>query len=262
MKDGKNSKNAVSKAFLLLSRLVAVGRPCGVQRLAADTGLNPSTVHRLLQTLVAERLASYDRDSRLYSVGGECIRLANATLSGRSLVGRIRPLVRDVATRLEETCAFHLYEPSTETMTVSVVEHGPHPLGYGYDVGQSGGIHAGASGRAILAFLPARHIEEVLQRPLERFTEATFVNPVRLRAELGRVVKAGFAVSHGERGPHGCGVAVPVISPAGRVVGSLGLSIPKFRFRDASAPRIGKVLKEGARELVTLVDFDADAERE
>jgi DNA-binding IclR family transcriptional regulator len=259
--DAKSGKNAVSKALQLLACLIDRGRPMGVQALAARTGFNASTVHRLLQTLVEERMASHDPEARLYSVGGECIRLATATLSGRSLVGRVRPVVRDVANRLGETCALYLYEPLTKTMIAAVVEHGPQPLGYGYDVGQRASIHAGASGRAILAFLPPSDVEGVLQGPLERHTETTLIEPDRLRGALAKVVADGYAVSHGERGPHGCGVAVPVIPSGGRVVGSLGLSIPKFRFREAAAPEIAVVLQNAARDLTAVANFDADDER-
>lgn len=260
--DAKTGKNAVAKALQLLAALIDSGHPMGVQALSARTGLNASTVHRLLQTLVEERMASYEPDTRLYSVGGECVRLASATLSGRSLVGRIRPVVRDVANRLGETCAFYLYEPLTKTMIACVVEHGPQPLGYGYDVGQRASIHAGASGRAILAFLPPSDIEAVLQAPLERLTGTTFVDPDLLRAALSKVVADGYAVSHGERGPFGCGVAVPVVPPGGRVVGSLGLSIPKFRFRDDAAADIALVLRDAARDLTAVADFNASNERD
>ena len=262
MTESKPTKNAVAKAFQLLTCLVERGHPMGIQSLASGTGLNASTVHRLLQLMVEERLVSYDPAMRLYSVGGECIRLATATLSGRSLIGRVRPVVHDLANRLRETCAFYLYEPLTKTMIVSVVEHGPQPLGYGYDVGQRGNIHAGASGRAILAFLPRPDIDTVLQGPLERLTETTFVDPRRLRAVLEDVVRLGYAVSHGERGPHGCGVAVPVVAPGGGVVGSLGVSVPKFRFQESSIPETARVLQDGARELVRVADFEDHAERE
>jgi DNA-binding IclR family transcriptional regulator len=254
-----DSRNTVSKALLVLFRLVESGRPLGIQSLASETGLNASTVHRLLQTLVVERMASYDAVSRAYSVGGESIRFATMTLGGRSPVGRMRPVVQDVARRLGETCAFYRYEPTTRTMVATVVEHGPKPLGYSYDVGERSGVHAGASGRAILAFLPGEDIDAVLAGPLERLTENTYVEPKRLRAELGRVVERGYAVSHSERSEHGCGVAVPVVSAGGRVVGSLGLSIPKFRFQPARAPRIAKALVLAAKELAGTVDFDGEA---
>ncbi|MCO5089460.1 IclR family transcriptional regulator [Bosea sp. (in: a-proteobacteria)] len=247
-------KGAISRSLAILKCLVDEKIGVRIQTLSSKTGLNISTAHRILQTLTAERMVAYDPDTRCYSVGTEFVRLAAGALGEGSLVSRIGEIAKVAALELGETCAFYKYEPDTQSMMVTVVRHGPNPLGYGYNVGEQAPIYAGASGKAILAYLPADVIETVLAGPLVPLTEATIVDPAKLRQELDNIRRAGYAISRAERAPHGTGLAVPVITKADKVVGSLGLTIPFFRFREDRMGPWADDLRESAKEIAVIFD--------
>src|SRR5439155_22909668 len=59
-------------------------------------------------------------------------------------------------------------------------------------------LHAGASSRAFLAFLPDDEQARYLSQALTRVTDDTMVDPSALRAELRVIRAAGFAKSIGE----------------------------------------------------------------
>lgn len=248
-------KGAIPRALALLKCLVDEKVEMRIQALASKTGLNISTTHRILQTLVSERMVAYDPDTRCYSVGTECVRLAAGTLGEGSFISRISQIVKATAITLEETCAFYNYEPDSQSMMVTVVEHGPNVLGYNYDIGDRAPVYAGASGKAIFAFLPADVIETILEKPLVPLTSSTIVEPVKVRDELEKIRRIGYAISKAERAPHGTGLAVPVILKSGRVVGSVGLSIPFFRFREDRMAASAEILHGSAREIATVFDI-------
>jgi DNA-binding IclR family transcriptional regulator len=245
----------VLKAIAILRRLAEHDMPVGVQQLATELNLNVSTVYRLLQLLASDGMAAYDPQARVYSVGTECIRLASRVLGSGSLIGRMRPLVSALAARVEETCALSLYDPDTLSKIVAVVERGPHLLDYNYEVGTRDGIHAGASGKAILAFLPDADIDRVLKSLLPRLTETTVVDPTELRRQIRQIRKRGYATSRGERIPEsGFGVAAPVFGLQRQVIGSVVVTIPPFRWRSERLATIGKELIDCARDLSGLSD--------
>jgi DNA-binding IclR family transcriptional regulator len=243
----------VLKALSILRSLAATARPVGVQQVADDVGLNVSTVHRLLQMLVKDGMASYDTPSRTYTIGTECIRLASAVLGSHSLIGRVRPLLSELAQAVSETCAFTLYEPRTFSKIVALVERGPHVLGYDFDVGSRDGIHAGASGKPILAFLPDAEIDRFLRRKLPKMTEYTVVDPVQLRKQIAQIRKVGYATSKGERIPGaGVGIGAPVFSSDDHVIGSVVVTVPAFRWKPARLDDIAKKVKASAREISSI----------
>jgi DNA-binding IclR family transcriptional regulator len=243
----------VIKTLSILRSLAATARPVGVQQIANDVGLNVSTVHRLLQMLVKDGMASYDAPSRTYSIGTECIRLATSVLGSHSLIGRVRPILSELAQAVKETCAFTLYEPRTYSKIVALVEHGPHALGYEFDVGSRDGIHAGASGKPILAFLPDEEIERYLHRKLPKLTEFTVVEPALLRKEIVQIRKNGYATSKGERIPGaGVGIGAPVFASDGRVIGAIVVTVPSFRWKSTRMNDIAKRVKTCAEEASSI----------
>jgi DNA-binding IclR family transcriptional regulator len=245
----------VLKATAILRCLAEHDAPVGVQQLAVELKLNVSTVYRLLQLLATDGMASYDAQARLYSLGTESIRFATKIVGSGSLIGRMRPILSALAARLEETCALSIYDAKTYSKTITLVEHGPHLLGYDYIVGTRDGLHAGASGKAILGFLPDVDIDRVLKARLPRLTENTVVDPAELRRQVKQIRKRGFATSRGERIPGaGIGVGAPVFDSDEKVVGSLVVTIPPFRWKNERLAAVGKDLVECARQISGLVD--------
>lgn len=228
----------ISKALAVL-RALAEREHAGVSAIAEATSLNVSTVHRLLRQLTSDGMVSYDPYLRTYGIGTESIRFATQVLASGSPIGRMRPTIVALANELAETSALTIYEPKTFSKIVTIVEHGPQPLGYAFEIGSRDGIHAGASGTAIAAFLPDEEIEVMLQRPLERLTNFTIVDPDALLRKFRQIRKLGYATSRSERiQGSGVGVGAPVFNRFRRVVGSVVVTIPAFRWKRERLPHV------------------------
>jgi DNA-binding IclR family transcriptional regulator len=248
------SDSPVSKAMAVL-RTLAEKENVGVSAIAAATSLNVSTVHRLLRQMTDDNMVAYDPHLRTYSIGTAAVQFATQVLASGSPIGRVRPIIVALANELAETCAFTIYEPKTFSKIVTIVEHGPQPLGYAFEIGSRDGIHAGASGTPIAAFLPDDEIEKMLQRPLEQLTEFTITDPDALRRKFRLIRKNGYAMSRGERVPGaGVGVGAPVFNRYGRVIGSVVVTIPAFRWKKDRLPRVEKLVRQAAEKASLVGD--------
>jgi DNA-binding IclR family transcriptional regulator len=101
-------------------------------------------------------------------------------------------------------------------------------------------LYWGASGKAILAFLPENEIEQTLRR--ESASSVSGEKPPSLRAmvaELREVRERGYAITEGEKLPGARGVAAPVFDAKG-VFGCLCLTSPQERMPHASIDSIVK----------------------
>jgi len=251
------AESPILKAFATLRCLAETGAPMGVQQISKQTALNVSTVHRLLQLLVRDGMVTYDPQARMYGIGTECVRLATRVLGSGSYFGRVRPLLAELAERLGETCAFTLYEPKQATKLITLVEHGSHALGYDFEIGSRDGIHAGASGKPILAFLPDAEIERILRKPLPRLTKFTVVDPDKLRRQIRQIRKCGYATSRGERmQSDSFGVGAPVFGPHKNVIGSIVVTVPYFRWRKEQLRDVAKIVMHTARQVSALSDVE------
>jgi DNA-binding IclR family transcriptional regulator len=243
----------VLKAITILKHLAESGAPAGVQQIAGKVDLNVSTVHRLLQLMSIDGMVSYDSETRTYSIGTECIRLATNVLGSNSPIGRVRPHIAKLAKEIEETCAFTLYEPRSHTKIVALVERGSHALGYDFEIGSRDGIHAGASGKPILAFLPDQEVEKILRGRLRKLTDSTVVDPDELRRQILQIRKQKYATSRGERIPGaGVGVGAPVFAGHGPVIGAVVVTIPAFRWQESRLGRIAKLVIATAEDVSAI----------
>jgi DNA-binding IclR family transcriptional regulator len=113
------------------------------------------------------------------------------------------------------------------------------------ELGRPLALHFGASGRAILANLPAPAREAVLAEPLEAVTPQTPVDSRWLRDELVRVRETGVATSRGEDQPGAASMAAPVFGREG-VVGAMSVCGPAYRLIEATVERYKPPLRAAA----------------
>src|SRR6185437_12824591 len=110
-------------------------------------------------------------------------------------------------------------------------------------------IHSGATGLAILAFLPEEERRALYQRDLERFTERTLVSPEDLEAETARIRARGYAYSQGQRSRGAVGFGAPLFDAAGDVFGDVCITIPEGRFDPSQEQKLGALLISAAEDI-------------
>jgi len=92
-------------------------------------------------------------------------------------------------------------------------------------------LHAGASQKVLLAFLPREEREVVLARPLAKLCRSTITDTDFLRGHLDAIRTRGWAISFEENNVGVWGVALPILDRNGTSVASIGLAGPTARFR-------------------------------
>jgi DNA-binding IclR family transcriptional regulator len=85
-----------------------------------------------------------------------------------------------------------------ESLCIDKVES-PMPIRVTYEIGRSGPLFAGTSGKVLLAFMPQGDREAYLARTrLVRYTETTIVDRRQLRRNLEQILTQGYVETFGE----------------------------------------------------------------
>jgi IclR family acetate operon transcriptional repressor len=116
-------------------------------------------------------------------------------------------------------------------------------------IGDTSPLHATAVGRAVLAHLPGRDVEEVITAGLERFSDTTPADADELRAELDRVRADGYAVNRNQFRPGVCALAAPVLDEDGTPLAAVAVSMPESRYDADRLPRWGRLVAETTAEI-------------
>lgn len=202
----------------------------GVSELARTTGLSKAVVHRILQTLVESGLAAYEASTRRYRLGPAAVTLGRRAERGDPLSRAAMPVLAHLADSTGETAVLSARWGHRRVYLGQVESR--QPIRITITLGEDLPLWIGASGLAILAFMPPRDVDLVLSAPLRRFTDRTEVDPAAIRARLEQVRDQGYAHSAGERVHHSSSISAPVLDAEGLPAGCLSVAFLDTRLPD------------------------------
>ena len=228
----RETRDPVARAFAVLLWMVEASETSwGLREIAAGVGMHPSTLHRVLSHLQEGGHIQQDPETGRYSLGLGFLRLVWKAADHHSVRAVALPCLRDLVDATGETALFALYDPSRQEMMLAATVDSPHPIRQARQIAEWLPITAGATGLAILAVLPETEQMAILARTLPTITPRTITDRSALAQTLARVRQQGYARTHGERTPGAVGIGAPLFGPAGRVIGSVGITLPEQRFR-------------------------------
>lgn len=234
--------SATRVADVLLAVAAAPG-PARITDLASELGLSKAVVHRVLQSLLTRGLVVASAGST-YALGPATAALGARALRESDLRSAALPALRELQARSGETATVSALVGQRRAYLDQIVSS--KEVRMEVALGRTYPLHAGASGKAILAFAPDDVRRRILDGELARLTDATIVDPDRLRTELQRIVREGHAVSHGERPPGAASLAAPVFGFDGHAVGAISVCGPVTSFDPAACERLAPLVRRAA----------------
>lgn len=227
---------AVSRSLAILEALAYAGAPLRMSRLSEQVGLQKSTVHRILQTLIALGYVEQEAETGRYGASLKLWEMGSAIVFEH-------PVKRAAASYLQA-----LHKEVGETVSLLVPSGGdvlylerlvsPRPIRFSARPGSRVPALLTAGGRAILAQSPdlrAAAAQAVLDAGDRRTVDVEDV--VR---ELQDAQRRGYAISRDTPGviSMGCAIAGRSGSPAA----AISVSAPLERVRDKGEDRIADAM--------------------
>jgi DNA-binding IclR family transcriptional regulator len=236
----------VTRTLRALELLAA--RPVTPSELATILGIHPRTARRLLDRLVAEgyAAASADGGRPRYAATLKVVGLVGPVLERSDVVRVGAPYVADLRSRTGESA--HLSVAREDGVLRVVRESDENVVTIKSRVGELVPFHSTATGKALLAHLPAV-FERMRAGGLERKTERTVVAPVDLLLELATIRERGYALDDREHAPDLRCAAAAVFGEAGAPVAALGVSAPASRLPARALAGLGELIAERALAL-------------
>lgn len=247
--------HSLLRAFAILDCFRPDQPQLGVREISRQLEMPPSTVGRLLATLLHAGILSQDPTTRLYHMGSKVLTWSAVYMEGLDVREKARPMLEELYRLTRETVNLYVLD-GTERVCVQNFES-PQRVRVIVRVGERMPLHAGSAGKAILAFAPPQLVNEILAHPLERMTATTITHPKALLRELDSIRAVGYAISHGERFSDALGLAAPIFDAAGNVVAALNVAGPNNRFTDAEAAQYAPKVVQFARQVSLALGFTA-----
>jgi IclR family acetate operon transcriptional repressor len=212
----------VQRAIAVLHELAASPVDLGHKEIASRTGINGSTVSRLLSTLVGDELVSRVETTGHFRLGPRLVELGNAALARVDIREQCRPHLEALTDATGETTTLSL--PYREgTITVDFVQS-PSSVRSVAEVGRPSIAHATATGKVFLAYTGT-----AAPRVLAPYTDRTITDHGTLEAQIAEIRQRGWAQAVGEREIGLNAIACPLLS-GGSLRAIIGIQGPAQRF--------------------------------
>lgn len=244
--------HSLDRALRLLEALQ--GGPRLVTELCAEVGLPRSTVFRLLGDLEAKGYVRRRAPGR-FGLSLKVLELAGALLDQLEVREASLDVLADVAARTGRTTHVSVLD-GVFAICVARVES-PSPLRLSVPIGRRTPLHAGASGKALLAFAPQPLLERVLKGPLPKLARNTATTRAQLAQRLAKIRADGYCVSYSEAYEDVHGVAAPIRDQSGAVVAAFAIGGVRPR-SEREERRIVRDALDGAAAISARLGYSAN----
>jgi DNA-binding IclR family transcriptional regulator len=240
---------AAESTLRVLTHLAAQRGPTSAAAVASALGLPRSTVYQLLDVLVEQGFVVHLPEEHRYGLGIAAFELSSGFSRQEPLSRLGRPLIAQLVDRLGESA--HLVVLHGRDVIYLVEERAAHRPSLVSDVGVRLPAHLTASGRALLAALPAAQLRALYpsQAALEQRDGRGPRTRLELRAVLDRVRTDSYATENGEITPGIASVALAVHDHAGWPAAAIAVTFKRDRFPDDYWPVLAQAVAATAAEL-------------
>ncbi|MEX1077927.1 MAG: IclR family transcriptional regulator [Homoserinimonas sp.] len=220
---------SLAKGFLVLENVASADRPQAVASIINQTGLDRSTVNRMLRSLV--QIGYLQRHGRgRYGLGHRSYPLGAQLQSTRHLTAAALPAMRELQSQVSETVNLGILNGVAVAYIARLAT--ARILTPNIDVGTQLPACNSSLGRAILSFMPEDAARRVLEQS-ERIqvTPHTLVEIRDLMADLRRTRRRGFSLTSHQMELGVRSIAAPIFAN-GNVVAAINVTVTSARYSE------------------------------
>ncbi|MGW4587765.1 IclR family transcriptional regulator [Amycolatopsis thermoflava] len=230
------------RALRILETLAGLQQPALLKTIAERAGLPRTKVYRVLRELQDHGYIDHIGRSG-YRVGGRAIALASLVGPRPALLQRARPVLIRLAAEAGEFVSLHLRSGAHRVLVLGASPPGT-AAGRNESIGERSPLTSGCGGTAILAFLPASQIEDLLNAQDNHATRRD------LPKHLEQIKRQGYATSQSANHQEMHGIAAPVLDPdSGHALGSVAIAGHASRMPEPVLHRLATPLLAACADL-------------
>ena len=203
-------------------------RDLRLHEISSSLALHKSTASRLLGTLEKNGLIKKDKETKRFRLGLKILDLAYRLQEGLDIRNIAHPYLAELGKLTRETV--HLAMLDREEIVYLDKIESSHPVRMYSRIGKRAPSYCMAVGKAILAYLPEKEKNSIIERmEFRKFTNKTIIEPNELREHLELVRKQGYSTDEGEYEPDISCISAPIFDFNQNVVASVSVSVTRGR---------------------------------
>ena len=225
----KQSNSSIEKALIVLEALGSEPYEYTIQQLAAKTGINVTTMYRILYQLGAHDMVSLNEETKKYKVGPNAYHVGSAYIYNDNYMGMLQDILAEISQITQESVGLAVLEGDK---IISILEIDvPRPMKMNDVPGRFFQGNKGNYGKCITAFRDPEFINHYLDtHHFEKTYPAVLTEKEELLEEYAKIREQGYSTSIDELGIDVVGTGVPLFGKNGKIKGCIAIAF--FRTDD------------------------------
>jgi DNA-binding IclR family transcriptional regulator len=224
-----DSPQLLQRTFLVLSLFTPERQEWTVTEIGRRCELAVPTVHRILTALHKNGYLVRDDLTKRFRLGPTVLRMGRTAALAVDLRSLALPLLTRLAARTSQTALLTVMADDCRSAVCLERVESTEPLRLSVAPGRRLPLHAGASQKILLSYLPQEQRDEYFSQPLSEVCRSTITEVSAMTRELDAIRERGWASSCEETNLGVWGVSVALIDESGRAAASLGVAGPSER---------------------------------
>jgi DNA-binding IclR family transcriptional regulator len=246
--EAKSSIQVIERMMMLLDVLAQHHDAVSLKQLSLETGLHPSTAHRILGAMTTSGFVER-AEPGAYRLGIRLLELGNIVKSRINIREVALPFMQALHEKIGESVNLGVRHDD-EIIYVERTSSGRSSVRVVHLVGARAPLHATAVGKLFLVEDGLQKLREYAKRTgLPGFTPTSLTTLAALEKELDRVRRHGVAFDNEEIEQGLRCIAAPVRDDTGELAAGLSVSAPAERYDAAWVPLIKQTADDISRAL-------------
>jgi len=255
--DYRPTIQSLGRGLKLLNYVVSAGKPVELGELAMLLGIERSSAHRLMATLIVSGFIIQDSQKK-YLAGPAILELATKVGSREQVHDIVGPYLDEITEKTGESS--HLAVMGREQVVITSCVASKHILAVTGRVGASEPLYCTALGKAIACEMTDDELTQLFSNiKFEKFTPKTITTLTGFKKECLHVKEKWLAKDDEEFIPGIRCLASPVKNFSGKVVAAVGISGPASRLNNKEYEKAGKHIRETAIDLSKRLGYTFDS---
>ena len=243
-----NGVKVLDKALFILSQFFERDE-LALKELEEISGLNRSTIYRILQAYQKWGFLEKDPATKRYKVSTKILEMTGSVLRKLSFLNVCRPYLLSLRDEAGESTFLAILRGLN--IIIADWELSYFDAHINITVGKTVPAHCTGSGKAILAFLPPEEQESIISKiSLKKYTDNTITDKDDFREMLSDTRERGYGVSKEEYDTDIVVAAAPIFDIHNRVIASCAIAALKSRVKsDEQIEEYGQLVIKAAAEV-------------
>ncbi|SMP60270.1 IclR family transcriptional regulator [Anoxynatronum buryatiense] len=225
-----------------------------ISELSKEMKLGKSTVHRIMETMVAKNYIEQNEESKRYQLGWKLFEVGNVIPRQRNLYNVDKQILQELCDRCEETVNLGV-RVKDSVVTISKISPKTSLIA-NLQIGARESLHATAMGKVLLSEMTREEVILIFgDTPFEAYTSNTLTNMDDLMTELEKIRHQGYSIDDEEFCAGLTCVAMPVRDYKNEIVAAVSVSGASIRMTFNKISQIQAGLKDATNRLSVFLGW-------